>query len=98
MSEEGRQQKAVQPLQVFRGYGGLTQSGTARRSNPELICASLSGLGGYGWIGCGRAAEKSCTGLLTLCHTSNIVWLTNPSRLSLDRRTRTGAPFSGVRA
>ena len=45
--------------------------------------------------GPGTVAWKNCQRLLTRCLTSNTVCLTNPSRLSLDRRTRTGALFSG---
>src|ERR1039458_5072369 len=41
---------------------------------------------------------KNCQRLLTRCLTSNTVCLTNPSRLSLDRRTRTGALCTGGRA
>jgi hypothetical protein len=93
---------AVQPLQGWKGFCGVTQGRTAGRSYPGLDDSSPSGLGsrpGNGRRLGGRSdSEKNRGRLLTRCLTSNTVYLTNPSRLSLDRRTRTGALFVGARA
>ncbi|HOX01789.1 MAG TPA: hypothetical protein P5555_05155 [Candidatus Paceibacterota bacterium] len=45
--------------------------------------------------GAETGVSNNCQRLLTRCQSTNRVCLTNPSRLSSDRRTRTGALFSG---